>query len=146
MNKEDVIAAVRMKLQSKISQLEQLIAEIRTSNTETKSSMGDKYETGREMLQQEINQLQMQLKSAADQLQQLNEMPCRVCTKAVNGALVKTCSGVFLIGVSAGEIAVDGQKVIAVSPDAPLAKAMYGKAEGGDFVLNGNLYRVEQIT
>ena len=61
MNKARILDEVRIKISEKIKTLEHLIAQTRESNNETKSSMGDKYETGREMLQQEINTLQIQL-------------------------------------------------------------------------------------
>ncbi len=61
MNKAELLELVKQKISEKIQKLEQLIAETRASNNDTKSSMGDKYETSREMLQQEINNLQLQL-------------------------------------------------------------------------------------
>ena len=61
MNKSEILQIIQKKLSEKIDNLERLIDETRASNNETKSSMGDKYETSREMVQQEINNLQIQL-------------------------------------------------------------------------------------
>ena len=61
MDKAKILELVKSKISEKIGNLERLIAETRASNNDTKRSMGDKYETGREMLQQEINNLQLQL-------------------------------------------------------------------------------------
>lgn len=61
MDKILIINVVKHQLTEKITKLENLISETRASSNDTKSSMGDKYETGREMLQQEINNLQIQL-------------------------------------------------------------------------------------
>ena len=61
MNKSEILQIIHTKLSEKIDNLERLINETRASNNETKSSMGDKYETTREMVQQEINNLQVQL-------------------------------------------------------------------------------------
>lgn len=66
-NKEELVNVIKSKIKDKIKSLEKLIAETRASNNETKSSMGDKYETGREMLQQEINNLQVQLNEVIKQ-------------------------------------------------------------------------------
>ena len=66
-NKEELVNITKSKIQDKIKSLEKLIAETRASNNETKSSMGDKYETGREMLQQEINNLQVQVNEVIKQ-------------------------------------------------------------------------------
>lgn len=145
MDKEKLLKVVQSKLNKKIESLEHLIAELRASNTDTKSSMGDKYETGREMLQQEINQLQLQLNELTNQMVQLEKLPLKANTTAINGALVKTNTGYYFISVSAGEVVLNGEKIMAISPETPLAKALYGKYAGEQFLLNHNVQMVEQI-
>lgn len=145
MDKEKLLKVVQSKLNKKIEYLEHLIAELRASNTDTKSSMGDKYETGREMLQQEINQLQLQLNELTNQMVQLEKLPLKANTTAINGALVKTNTGYYFISVSAGEVVLNGEKIMAISPETPLAKALYGKSAGEQFLLNHNVQMVEQI-
>lgn len=136
MNKTELLRIIHEKITQKISTLENLIAETRASNNDTKSSMGDKYETGREMLQQEINNLQMQLKEVLNQKNILEKIPVKNSEKVENGALVKTEKGLFFISVSGGEILFENQKAMAVSADAPLAKAMFGKTKGETFIVN----------
>ena len=141
MNKSELIKIINQKLSGKIQNFEKLIAETRASNNDTKSSMGDKYETGREMLQQEINNLQVQLnevlkqqdflKTSFDKLRMTKKFD-----KAEKGAIVKTEKGLFFISVSLGEINFDNQKIICISPESPLAKAMNGKQKGDVFSLN----------
>jgi predicted RNase H-like nuclease (RuvC/YqgF family) len=141
MNKTELIKLINQKLSEKIQNFEKLIAETRASNNDTKSSMGDKYETGREMLQQEINNLQVQLnevlkqqdflKTSFDKLRMTKKFD-----KAEKGAIVKTEKGLFFISVSLGEINFDNQKIICISPESPLAKAMNGKQKGEVFSLN----------
>lgn len=141
MNKTELIKLINQKLSEKIQTFEKLIAETRASNNDTKSSMGDKYETGREMLQQEINNLQVQLnevlrqqdflKTSFDKLRMTKKFD-----KAEKGAIVKTEKGLFFISVSLGEINFENQKIICISPESPLAKAMNGKLKGETFSLN----------
>ena len=71
MNKSEILQIIRGKLSEKTDYLEHLISETRDANNETKSSMGDKYETSREMVQQEINNLQVQLN---ENLKSLNSL------------------------------------------------------------------------
>ncbi len=99
--------------------------------------MGDKYETGRQMLQQEINNLQLQLSDAKKQLAELNKVPVKSSEKAEKGALVETGNGLFYISVAAGEFSVNGKKMMAISPESPLAAAIRGKTSGAEFSLNG---------
>ena len=141
MNKTELIKLINQKLSEKIQNFEKLIAETRASNNDTKSSMGDKYETGREMLQQEINNLQVQLnevlkqqdflKTSFDKLRMTKKFD-----KAEKGAIVKTERGLFFISVSLGEITFENQKIICISPESPLAKAMNGKQKDEGFSLN----------
>ncbi|PZU85717.1 MAG: hypothetical protein DI529_09555 [Chryseobacterium sp.] len=136
MNKAELIRIIHNKLSEKIQNLEKLIAETRASNNDTKSSMGDKYETGREMLQQEINNLQIQLNEVLKQQDFLKTILIKSSDKAEKGAIVKTDRGLFFISVSLGEITFENQKIICISPESPLAKVMNGKQKGETFSLN----------
>ena len=136
MNKSELIKIINQKLSEKIQNFEKLIAETRASNNDTKSSMGDKYETGREMLQQEINNLQVQLNEVLKQQDFLKTILIKVSDKAQKGAIVKTERGLFFISVSLGEVTFENQKIICISPESPLAKAMNGKQKGEVFSLN----------
>lgn len=136
MDKQKLSLLISQKLSEKIQNFEKLIAETRASNNDTKSSMGDKYETGREMLQQEINNLQTQLNEVLKQQGFLKTILIKPSDKAEKGTIVKTEKGLFFISVSLGEINFDNQKIICISPESPLAKAMNGKQKGDVFSLN----------
>lgn len=145
MNKQEIINIIKAKAMDKIQSFENLIAETRASNNDTKSSMGDKYETGREMLQQEINNLQRQLNEVLNQQAVLQKITSDPSEKVQNGALVKTNKGLFYISVSMGEIALDNQKVMTVSAESPLVKVMYGKITGESFTVNTISQTIENI-
>lgn len=145
MNKEDILNIIKSKISDKIQNFENLIAETRASNNDTKSSMGDKYETGREMLQQEINNLQRQLNETLNQQNVVQKMTSEACLKVQNGALVKTDKGLFYISASLGEIIVEGKKIMTVSAESPLVKAMFGKKMGEAFTINNVPQKIEKI-
>lgn len=107
--------------------------------------MGDKYEIGREMLQQEINNIQRQLNETLNQQNFLKKLNTEVCTKVQNGALVKTDKGFFYISVSSGEIVFEGKKIMTISSESPLAKAMFGKKIAETFVINNVNQVIEEI-
>lgn len=145
MNKKDLLNILTKKITDKIIHFESLIAETRASNNDTKSSMGDKYETGREMLQQEINNLQRQLNETLNQQAVVQKISCEPMDKVQNGALVKTDKGLFYIAVSAGEIVFEKQKIMTVSAESPLVKAMYGKKKREIFMVNNISQTIEEI-
>ena len=145
MNKTELIKLINQKLYEKIQTFEKLIAETRASNNDTKSSMGDKYETGREMLQQEINNLQVQLNEVLKQQDFLKTILVKPSDKAEKGAIVKTERGLFFISVSLSELSFEHQKIICISPESPLAKAMNGKQKGEVFSLNNMSQKIVDI-
>ncbi|GGG63958.1 GreA/GreB family elongation factor [Epilithonimonas arachidiradicis] len=145
MDKLELIKIVRQKLSEKIQNFEKLIAETRASSNDTKSSMGDKYETGREMLQQEINNLQVQLNEVLKQQDFIKTILIKTSDKAEKGAIVRTERGLFFISVSLGEITFENQKIICISPESPLAKAMIGKRKSENFSINNINQKIENI-
>lgn len=75
------------------------------SNNDTKSSMGDKYETSREMLQQDINRLKQQLAETQKMLFSLQTIKFKPQTLFVDVAtIVNTTLGIFFIAASIGAI------------------------------------------
>ena len=143
--KSELLEIIHQKISEKIQKLEQLIAETRASNNDTKSSMGDKYETSREMLQQEINNLQIQLNEHLKSqkiLKNINPNPHKIVTL---GSLVETEKGKFFIAVSLGEITFSQEKIFVISAESPLAKAMNGKKTGESFVVNNLTQIIKNI-
>ncbi|KFC22922.1 hypothetical protein [Chryseobacterium sp. FH1] len=145
MEKSNLLQIIKTKLSEKIENFEKLIAETRASSNDTKSSMGDKYETGREMLQQEINNLQVQLNEILKQKDFLKTVLTKPSDKAEKGAIVKTEKGLFFISVSLGEIKIENEKIICISPESPLAKAMNGKIKNEVFSINNINQKIENI-
>ena len=145
MNKPELLELIKQKISEKIQKLEQLIAETRASNNDTKSSMGDKYETSREMLQQEINNLQLQLNEQLKSQQILKSIN-PISHKTVSlGSLVETDKGKFFIAVSIGELSFNQEKIFIISTESPLAKAMNGKKQGEFFSLNNLSQAIKYI-
>ncbi|MDH6250528.1 transcription elongation GreA/GreB family factor [Chryseobacterium sp. H1D6B] len=145
MDKQILLNLIKTKLLDKIQKFEKLIAETRASNNETKSSMGDKYETSREMVQQEINNLQRQLNEALNQQAVIQKITSDTSSKVQNGALVKTDKGLFYIAASVGEILVENNKIMTVSAESPLAKAMLGREKDDVFEVNNNPQTIKQV-
>jgi len=145
MNKEKILNILKDKISQKILTFENLIAETRASSNDTKSSMGDKYETGREMLQQEINNIQRQLNESLNQNAFLQKLSTESCSKVQNGALVETDKGLFFVSASVGEIVFENTKIMTISNESPLAKAMFGKKMEEMFSINNIRQTIKNI-
>ncbi len=143
--KSELLEIIHQKISEKIQKLEQLIAETRASNNDTKSSMGDKYETSREMLQQEINNLQIQLNEHLKSQQILKNINPNPHKGVSLGSWVETNKGKFFIAISLGEILFNQEKVFVISTESPLAKAMNGKKVGDVFLINNSSQTIINI-
>lgn len=126
---------------------EALLQAQEASNDDTKSSAGDKFETGREMAQQDINRNKQLLGDAQQQkavllsLADVNET-----TKVRSGSLVITNNGSFYISISAGQLQLEGKTYFAVSAASPIGKLLIGKTIDEKFDFNGKAYLIEHIS
>lgn len=116
------------------------------SNEDTKSSAGDKYETGRAMMQQETNRNLMQLNEANKLLVALNQISVNGQSQQVEaGSIVSTDKGKFYLSISAGVLTFAGETYFAISPGSPIGLKMKGCRVGDEFSLNGKSYRIKEV-
>ena len=134
-------------IQNRIENIEYSMLQARqASNDDTKSSAGDKYETTREMMQQEMDRNSKLLYEAGQQkiaLQQIENVD--TAKEVKNGSFVLTSEGNFYISISAGELNLENQKFIAVSQAAPIGRAFIGRKVGDEINFNGNKYLIKEI-
>ena len=121
-------------------QLEQSLA------NETKSSAGDKYETSREMIQQEMNKLAEQIQKYelySQYLQQIKQQESKFTIG--EKALVETSMGLFFIGIPLGIIKIEGQTLICISTSSPIYQAMKDLPQNASFNWQGKEVKVLHI-
>ncbi|GGE95087.1 3-oxoacyl-ACP synthase [Hymenobacter cavernae] len=145
--KSKLHAACQDYVQQRIDASQQAMqAAQESANNETKSSAGDKYETGRAMAQEERNRNAVQLNEALKLQAELARIdPEKLCDTVRPGALVQTNLGLFYLSISAGKLAVDSKEYFAVSAAAPIAVALSGKRAGEEALFNGKKIQVEQV-
>jgi transcription elongation GreA/GreB family factor len=148
-----VISACRSLLLARRMQYAQELAHLdAAAENETKSSAGDKYETGREMLAQARQIVERNLSETESALATLDRMdkviadakaPSPQPTRIGFGSLVETSGGLYLLGISLGEVALGpGLKATAISLASPLGKAFLGKSMGDEVVWKGHNLRI----
>ena len=147
MNKHTWLVALLAELDTMIHRLDADIRALHESRqSDTKSSAGDKHETARAMVDQELQQLNMQREKALrnqSELQQLTDAPCEV---AARGAAVETDRIIYFISISFGKLPVEGAKpVYALSPVSPASQAMLGKRAGEVFEINGARHAILKV-
>ncbi len=124
----------------------QAIASVQAAGEEdTKSSAGDKYETGREMMKQEIERHQQLLTQAQQMEQVLTKLTLQQHKIVGPGSLVQTDEGLFYLAIGIGRLVVEGEEVFVLSPSSPVGKLLIGKGVGDSFSFNTKTYKVLNI-
>ncbi|WP_350286658.1 3-oxoacyl-ACP synthase [uncultured Croceitalea sp.] len=132
---------------ARLQRIQEQIDEVKAALTsESKSTAGDKHETGRAMLQLEREKLGQQLLDAERIQQVLRKVPQESKkVKVVLGSLVKTDSVNYYIAISAGRVVLDKETVFCISANTPIAKLLLGKEKGDSFQFNGTLHKLLDI-
>lgn len=116
------------------------------ANEETKSSAGDKYETGRAMMHLEKEKVAHSLNEVLKQKKVLDQLSGDKSIEQVAlGSLVVTNRGVFYISISLGQVKVSGQSIFCISPVSPLGQGMTGSVAGAQVVFNNVTYEIQQV-
>lgn len=116
------------------------------ANQEEKSSAGDKYETGRAMghLQKEMHGRQL-----AEFIRELATLHAvntdNLYVEGRTGALLRGETLSFFIAAGLGRQMIDGQPIIFISPQAPLAQNLLNKKRGETIIFNGSPIRLIEV-
>jgi transcription elongation GreA/GreB family factor len=113
--------------------------------SQTKSSAGDKHETGRAMAQLEQEKLSHQLTETRKSIEGLRKINPSENHDAIGfGSLVKTDRGYFFLSVGIGQIEIESIGVFCITAGSPLGQKLLGRTSGDNIELNGPLM-VEKI-
>lgn len=114
--------------------------------SETKSSAGDKHETGRAMLQLEMEKAGQQLRGVTEMKLVLERLNIQEISNACKmGSIVKTDNFNYFIGISAGKLIVENETYYAISSKSPIGQLLIGKKEKEVVSFNGKSFRIEKI-
>lgn len=145
--KHEICEQICTMLDKRMEALQKDIASTKEArNADTKSSAGDKFETGREMMQIELQKAENQLhKNMCLKNEVLKINPSKKYQKVEFGALVKTNNGTYFIAVALGKITVQNQVAFVLSLASPIGKVLFNKAVGDTFTFQGKLFCIEEV-
>ena len=104
---------------------------IESRDEETKSTVGDKYETGRAMVEMEMDKLQEQLDQLLRHKKALSNIKSDSVFDCVDfGSLVETNMGKYFISIAWGALKMDEEKIFCISLISPLGQAIRDKKVG----------------
>ncbi len=131
----------------KINSLRLVLADLKESGSnETKSTAGDKHETALAMLQIEQANIGGQLQDVLEKKATLEKIdPTCSSSKIINGSLVKTDKGFLFISIALSKATIDGNLIIALSPQSPLGQKLIRLSAGDVAEINNNKYVIRSI-
>ena len=145
--KDKLIAYVKNHLDQRIqNSLAAMQAAQESANSESKSSAGDKYETSRAMghLDREMHaRMYQQAQQERQIVKRLDDTI--IYKKGALGAFIKTSMGDFFLSVSIGQVEIDGNKVMIISPQSPIGALLVGKIVGDSFSFRGQEAVIEMV-
>lgn len=123
-----------------------LAAAKESRDNDTKSSAGDKFETGRAMMQQEMDKLEQQRHHLMQHYHQLLQMEVTNPHQFVGlASLVQTDKGFYFLAIPYGKILLEELDIFVISTAAPFAQAILGKKAGDSFSFQQQQGRILQL-
>ena len=128
------------QLQIQLNELHQAVA------NETKSTVGDKYETARAMLQIDIANCNKQIQILSNEQIICSQIDInKICNSVSLGCLLETNIGIFFVGVAAKKLIVDSTIINFISTEAPIYKVIKGLKINKNLIFNGNKIMILNI-
>ena len=144
-----LLDAARGMVVTRVASLQQQLAALDASQAgETKSSAGDKFETSREMMQQERDRLEAQLAVMLGHARALDAAERRPPSEIVGlGSALRLSNGqAILLATGYGKLREGPHAgAVCISLESPLGKALAGKRVGDAILLAGTPHRVAEL-
>ena len=130
--KTQLLQLCTTSLDTRLQSVLAVIEDIKQSlQSETKSSAGDKHETGRAMLQLEREKAGHQLAEIEKTKQILSKINTESTYKNIGlGSVVYTTTSNYFISISAGKLIVEDDTFYAISANTPIGQLLLGKSVG----------------
>lgn len=117
-----------------------------SKNNDTKSSAGDKFETGRAMMQAEQDKVSTQIDIASAQLSVLDTINLEKEPEIIGlGSLVLCKTMRYYISISFGKVMIDDQKYYGISLESPIGQLLLGKSVGETISFNDKSIKIIDV-
>jgi hypothetical protein len=146
-SKEEIHQRLLKQLEEQIQQAKLDLGLAKESrDSDTKSSAGDKYETGREMMQREMDKLSASVDIYQQQIIKLKNIDLSKSTDFItNGSLIVTNYETYFMSIGMGKIMDATEQVYAISPESPVGALLMGKRVGEHIEFRGRIIIIKQV-
>ncbi len=146
--KEQIYTHCVAHVEERLQRLKHTIANLQEAlSSETKSTAGDKHETGRAMVQLEREKCGKQLAEVQKLQKILSKISLTNATNIVHlGSLVHTTNAIYFIAISIGQVRIANEVAYAIAPNTPIGKLLIGKKVHDTITFNGITQKILRIT
>lgn len=130
--KKQIFDYLKLQLELNLEISKETLHQIKESQaTDTKSSVGDKFETGREMMQIELDKAESQKQKFLTLISVLEKLDLNKTFNQVEfGSLVQTNFGIYFISIGIGTLKIEGNDYFCISLASPIGKVLVNKSVG----------------
>lgn len=142
-SKSQILANLRSILENTLEEArrEYLLAK-ESRDSDTKSSAGDKFETGREMMQREMDKLSALVDNTLNSIAKLDRIADLPASLVISeGSLVVTDQETYFISIGYGKL----DSIYAISIESPLGLELKGKRVGDRIEMRGRNITIKSI-
>jgi hypothetical protein len=145
--RKDLIAYCTQFIESQINHVQEVINSAKESaQNESKSSAGDKHETGKSLMQLEQENNAMLLNNMLTQKPVIKILENFKGSETIGlGSLIETNLGIYFIAIGIGLVKLSEASYFVISPSAPVGKLFAGKQKGDTVKFNGKEIKILNV-
>ncbi|KOY51671.1 GreA/GreB family elongation factor [Polaribacter dokdonensis] len=145
--KKQLLESCKSFVNERLQTVQQTISSNQKALTsEAKSSAGDKHETGRAMLQLEMEKASQQLVGISEMNTILSKINTSITSEIAHlGSIIYTNSATYFLSISAGQIVIGDNLYFAISVSSPIGKLLLGKSKGQTISFNNKKIEIVLI-
>ena len=145
--KHKILSYYKQQTDDRIDAFRDMIAALTEgAANDAKGSAGDKHETALSMMHLEQEKLNRKLSEFLEHRAILDKINTEVVTaKIALGSLVRANGMYLFVSAALPKITIDGNTIIALSPQSPLGAKLLGAQEGDSFEVGTTKYLIESI-
>jgi hypothetical protein len=148
LNRAEILGEIRAHLQGRIQSLSEDLKALQQTNADNqKSSVGDKHDTEREMVAQEMDTLIGRIEQERQFITLIDSFMVRQTspTQAQSGAIIQTDRATFLLGIPIGKVLLASGPVMGISLQSPIGQNLLGKTAGVLLSVGAQQYHISAI-
>lgn len=145
--KQQLIAYCSSFIEDQLNHVQTVIDSANESaKNESKSSAGDKHETGKSLLQLEQENNAQLLNNMLSQKRIISLLQNHEVTGQISlGSLVETDQGAYFIAIGIGKVQVKQKDYFVISPSSPVGLAFKNKKKGDEVTFNGKSMQILEV-